>query len=260
MDHLLGVGAEENLGEDFVLLGVDDHEVGIDLVGIGQHGVAIVVVGADGGGGGDAFATQVVGGLVDVGVELGLLLGQGGESEDMDLGAEDFGDGGGGGHFLPAVDVDADGDHNAFQAAAEVESLADGEHRHGGFLDDAHRGASHPVFLEAAGSVGADDDQGGVLVLDGAGDGGGDFALHDLPDDGAVAQPGAVFVAEALEFLLGEAAHDLLLLLVDEFLFALDPYQFDAAAEAVCQLGCQIQGHKRALRKVCSYNDGLHSS
>ena len=40
--YLLGVGTQEDLRDNTVLLGIDDHEVGLDLVGIPQHRIAIV--------------------------------------------------------------------------------------------------------------------------------------------------------------------------------------------------------------------------
>ena len=183
VDDLLSVGSEEELRDDTVLLGVDDDEVGVDVLGIGEDGIAVVGVFLDSGDMADAFVVEELGSLHHVGAELGSLFGGLLKAEEVDFGAEEFSHGGSGRYFLARVDVDADGDDDAFEVFMEVEAFADGEDGYGCFLDDADGGTAHPIFLKTRGTVSTDDDEGRILMARLAGDDGTHFARTYLPTD-----------------------------------------------------------------------------
>ena len=96
MDNLLCVGAEEELRNDAVLLGVDDDQVGLDFVGVVQYRVAIGRVGAYLEVVGDSLTLQEISALVDVCAQRRLLFFEVQQAEDVYLGAENLGHGGGG--------------------------------------------------------------------------------------------------------------------------------------------------------------------
>ena len=183
VDDLLSVGSEEKLRDDTVLLGVDDDEVGVDVLGIGEDGIAVVGVFLDSGDMADTFVVEELGSLHHIGAELWSLFGGLLKAEEVDFGAEEFGHSGSGGYFLARVDVDADGDDDALEGFVEVVALTDGEYWDRGLLHDADGGTAHPIFLKTRGTVSTDDDEGRILMARLAGDDGTHFARTYLPTD-----------------------------------------------------------------------------
>ena len=255
VDDLLSVGSEEELRDDTVLLGVDDDEVGVDVLGIGEDGIAVVGVFLDSGDMADTFVVEELGSLHHIGAELWSLFGGLLKAEEVDFGAEEFGHSGSGRYFLARVDVDADGDDDAFEVFMEVEAFADGEDGYGCFLDDADGGTAHPIFLEAGGTVGADDNHGSVFVAGFAGDDGSHAAGADVPTQFASHKFRLIIVAQLFQFLFGQEGHDSLLLFVHEQFFAFSPNDFDAAMNLVGNVDGQVESDVRTFRKVCTYNN-----
>ena len=86
------------------------------------------------------------------------------KTQEVYFGVEETGNLGSRGYLLTGVEIDSQGYDDTLKVFVEIEALTDGHDWHGGLLHDAHSGASHPVFLEARGTVGADDDEGSIGV------------------------------------------------------------------------------------------------
>ena len=162
----------------------------------------------------------------------------------MDFGAEHLGHCRCRGHLLARVDVDTDGDNNAFQIFMEVKAFADGQYRDGGFLYDAYSGTAHPVFLESRGTVGTDNYHGGILVAGFAGYHCRHTAGTDIPAYFAGLHSGLILFANLFQLVFGKQGHHRLLFFVHQQFLTLGPYYFYVTMDFVGDVGRQFQSHE----------------